>query len=103
MPVGKLLGRAPRRSRWAAGRRALMQWRDWSLPVKLSAVTLVPIALALVLGITTIAGQVGRADDYQRVDRLIALGGQLRALTGAVQQERTVTSAVLTAGTVGGK
>ncbi|MEU5263196.1 nitrate- and nitrite sensing domain-containing protein [Amycolatopsis sp. NPDC021455] len=102
MPVGELLGRAPRRSKGKAVWRALVQWRDWSLPVKLSAVTVVPIALALVLGITTIAAQVGRSDEYQRLDRLVALGGGVRALTGALQQERTVTAAMLTAGTVGG-
>ncbi|MEV6645487.1 nitrate- and nitrite sensing domain-containing protein [Amycolatopsis sp. NPDC051371] len=102
MPVGELLGRAPRRSKGKDAWRALVRWRDWSLPVKLSAVTVVPIVLALVLGITTIAGQVGRSDEYQRLDRLVALGGQTRALTGALQQERTVTAAMLTDGTVGG-
>ena len=102
VPVGKLLGRAPRRSKWAHAWRALVRWRDWSLPVKLSAVTVVPIVIALVLGITTIAGQVARADDYQRLDRLVALAGQLRTLTGALQAERTLTAATLTAGTVGG-
>ncbi|MEQ0557459.1 nitrate- and nitrite sensing domain-containing protein [Amycolatopsis sp. NEAU-NG30] len=102
MPVGELLGRAPRRSKGKAAWQALVRWRDWSLPVKLSAVTVVPIVLALVLGITTIAAQVGRSGEYQRLDRLVALGGQVRALAGALQQERTVTSAKLTEGTVGG-
>lgn len=102
MPVGKLLGRAPRRSRWATGWRALVRWRDWSLPVKLSAVTLVPILIALALGITTIAGQVGRSDGYQRIDRLIALSGQIRTLADGLERERTQTAAGLTAGTVGG-
>ncbi|UOX93320.1 nitrate- and nitrite sensing domain-containing protein [Amycolatopsis sp. FBCC-B4732] len=102
MPVGELLGRAPRRSKGKALWHALVHWRDWSLPVKLSAVTVVPIVIALVLGITTIAAQVGRSDEYQRLDRLVALGGQVRALTGALQQERTVTAAMLTDGTVGG-
>ncbi|MEA5364920.1 nitrate- and nitrite sensing domain-containing protein [Amycolatopsis sp., V23-08] len=102
MPVGELLGRAPRRSKGKAVWQALVRWRDWSLPVKLSAVTVVPIALAMVLGITTIAGQVGRSDDYQRLDRLVTLGGQVRALTSALQQERTVTAAMLAEGTVGG-
>lgn len=102
MPVGELLGRAPRRSKGKDAWRALVRWRDWSLPVKLSAVTVVPIVLALVLGIATIAAQVDRSDEYQRLDRLVALGGQTRALTGALQQERTVTAAMLTEGTVGG-
>ncbi|MGW3994458.1 nitrate- and nitrite sensing domain-containing protein [Amycolatopsis sp. NPDC004772] len=102
MPVGELLGRAPRQSKGKAVWRALVQWRDWSLPVKLSAVTVVPIVLALVLGVATIAAQVGRSDEYQRLDRLVALGGGVRSLTAALQQERTVTAAMLTEGTVGG-
>ncbi len=102
MPVGELLGRTPRPSRWATGWRALVRWRDWSLPVKLSAVTLVPILIALALGIATIAGQVGRSDGYQRLDRLVALSGQIRALTDGLGRERTQSAAGLTAGTVGG-
>ncbi|MDX3193551.1 nitrate- and nitrite sensing domain-containing protein [Streptomyces sp. MN03-5084-2B] len=102
VPVGELLGRAPRRSKGKAVWRALVQWRDWSLPVKLSAVTVVPIVLALVLGVATIAAQVGRSDEYQRLDRLVALGGGVRTLVASLQQERTVTSAMLTEGTVGG-
>ncbi len=102
MPVGELLGRQPRPSRWATGWRALVRWRDWSLPVKLSAVTLVPILIALALGIATIAGQVGRSDGYQRLDRLVALSGQIRTLADGLERERTQTAAGLTAGTVGG-
>ncbi|OXM46981.1 histidine kinase, partial [Amycolatopsis thailandensis] len=102
MPVGELLGRTPRPSRWATGWRALVRWRDWSLPVKLSAVTLVPILIALALGIATIAGQVGRSDGYQRLDRLVALSGQIRTLADGLGRERTQSAAGLTAGTVGG-
>ncbi|MFC4081072.1 sensor histidine kinase [Amycolatopsis samaneae] len=102
MPVGKLLGRPPQRSRWAAAWQALVRWRDWSLPVKLSAVTVVPILIALVLGVTTIASQVGRSSGYQRIDRLVALGSGVRALATGLEHERTVTAATLTAGTVGG-
>ncbi|MDT8914197.1 nitrate- and nitrite sensing domain-containing protein [Amycolatopsis sp. PS_44_ISF1] len=101
MPVGKLLGRPPRRSRWSAVRRAVLGWRDWSLAVKLSAVTLVPIVLALVLGITAIAGQVGRSDDYDRIDRLVGLSAQLRSLTDGLQRERTLTARQLIAGSAG--
>ncbi|WP_394362435.1 nitrate- and nitrite sensing domain-containing protein [Amycolatopsis sp. SB7-3] len=102
MPVGELLGRTPRPSRWATGWRTLVRWRDWSLPVKLSAVTLVPILIALALGIATIAGQVGRSDGYQRLDRLVALSGHIRTLTDGLGRERTQSAAGLTAGTVGG-
>ncbi|MCU1679382.1 MAG: histidine kinaselike ATPase containing nitrate/nitrite sensor domain [Amycolatopsis sp.] len=79
-----------------------MRWRDWSLPVKLSAVTLIPIIIALVLGVTTIAGQVGKSDGYQRVDRLVTLSSDVRTLLADLQRERTQAAAVLTAGTVGG-
>jgi signal transduction histidine kinase len=79
-----------------------VRWRDWSLPVKLSAVTLVPILIALALGIATIAGQVGRSDGYQRLDRLVALSGQIRTLADGLGRERTQSAAGLTAGTVGG-
>ncbi|WP_199785859.1 nitrate- and nitrite sensing domain-containing protein [Streptomyces sp. AA4] len=101
VPVEKLLGRPPKRPRWSSGWRAALRWRDWSLPVKLSAVTIVPIVLALVLGITAIAGQVSRSSDYQRIDRLVALSTQLRALTDGLQRERTQTAAQLIAGTSG--
>ncbi|WP_376772088.1 nitrate- and nitrite sensing domain-containing protein [Amycolatopsis echigonensis] len=101
VPVEKLLGRPPKRSRWSSGWRAALRWRDWSLPVKLSAVTLVPIVLALVLGITAISGQVSRSSDYQRIDRLVALSTQLRALIDGLQRERTQTATQLIAGTSG--
>src|SRR3954454_20192294 len=51
VPVGQLLGRPPKKSRWAAGWKSVVRWRDWSIPVKLSAVTLVPIIIALILGV----------------------------------------------------
>ncbi|MFI7121539.1 nitrate- and nitrite sensing domain-containing protein [Amycolatopsis sp. NPDC049868] len=102
MPVGELLGRTPRPSRWATGWRTLVRWRDWSLPVKLSAVTLVPILIALALGIATIAGQVGRSDGYQRLDRFVALSGHIRTLADGLGRERTQSAAGLTTGTVGG-
>ncbi|SFB46248.1 Signal transduction histidine kinase [Amycolatopsis marina] len=98
MPVGKLLGKQPPEpSRW----RALLQWRDWSLPVKLAAVTLVPILIALVLGITTITGQVERADSHERIDAFVAVEGQTRSALDAVQQERALTTQLLTRGTAG--
>ncbi|MFF4600452.1 nitrate- and nitrite sensing domain-containing protein [Amycolatopsis sp. NPDC001319] len=101
MPVEKLLGRPPRRPSRSSGWRAALRWRDWSIPVKLSAVTLVPIVLALVLGITAIVGQVSRSGDYERIDKLVGLSTQLRKLTDGLQKERTLTAAQLTAGTAG--
>jgi signal transduction histidine kinase len=88
VPVGQFFGQQPRRpSRW----RALTQWRSWSIPVKLSAVTLVPIVIALVLGVITINDQVGRSDSYQRVGRLAAVNSDVRNLLDGVQRERTQT------------
>ncbi|KAA9158453.1 HAMP domain-containing protein [Amycolatopsis acidicola] len=78
-----------------------MRWRDWRLSVKLAAVTLVPIVIALVLGGITITNQVGRNNDYERIDRLVVLSGDVRALTDTLQQERTQTANLLTQGTVG--
>ncbi|MGC7097887.1 nitrate- and nitrite sensing domain-containing protein [Amycolatopsis lurida] len=97
MPVGKLLGRPPRRpSRW----RSLTRWRDWNLPVKLAAVTLVPILIAIVLGVLTIGGQVERSSSYQRMDRLVALGGEIRTTLEHLQAERVRTAELLVQTTV---
>jgi signal transduction histidine kinase len=79
----------------------VLGWRDWSLAVKLSAVTLVPIVLAIVLGVTAIVGQVSRSQDYERIDRLVGLSTQLRALTDGLQHERTLTAQQLIVGSAG--
>ncbi|NKQ53079.1 HAMP domain-containing protein [Amycolatopsis sp. K13G38] len=98
MPVGQLLGQQPRRpSKW----RGLADWRDWKISVKLAAVTLVPIIIALVLGGITISNQVSRSGNYERIDRLVKLSTDVRSLVDALQQERIGTTALLTQGTVG--
>jgi signal transduction histidine kinase len=78
--------------------KLLLSWRNWNIPTKLTAVTLVPVVFAVVLGAMQIADQVAQAQSYRQVDRLVAAGGQLRPLVGALQQERTATSALLAAG-----
>ncbi|WP_027947104.1 sensor histidine kinase [Amycolatopsis taiwanensis] len=98
MPVGQLLGQQPRRPSKLS---AIARWRDWSITVKLAAVTLVPIVFAMVLGGITIANQVDRSNNYERIQRLVTLGGDVRTLTGALQEERTETASLLTQGTVG--
>ena len=98
MPVGQLLGQQPKEpSKWAT----LTRWRDWRLSAKLAAVSLVPIVVALVLGGITIGNQVERSGNYERMNRLVELGGTVRTLVDALQQERTQTAALLTQGTVG--
>ncbi|HEV2781010.1 MAG TPA: nitrate- and nitrite sensing domain-containing protein [Actinophytocola sp.] len=78
----------------------LVRWRDWNIPTKLAAVTLVPVVFAIVLGAMQIGDQVERADSYRRVDRLVTAGEQLRPLVDALQRERTATTALLAAGRV---
>lgn len=95
MPVGQLLGTPPPKpSKW----RALARWRDWSLPAKLGAVTLVPIVLALVLGGITLAGRIDSADRYDGIARLAELNASSRTLLDGLQRERTQTVAALTRG-----
>src|SRR5437660_4638340 len=76
----------------------LLSWRNWNIPTKLTAVTLVPVVFAIVLGAMHIAGQVAQAQSYRQVDRLVAVSNQLRPLIGALQQERTATTTLLAAG-----
>jgi hypothetical protein len=76
----------------------LLSWRNWNIPTKLTAVTLVPVVFAIVLGAMQIADQVAQAQSYRQVDRLVAVNEQLRPLVGALQQERTATTALLAAG-----
>ncbi|KMS88773.1 nitrate- and nitrite sensing domain-containing protein [Prauserella rugosa] len=95
MPVGQLLGEdAPKPSPW----KALARWRDWKLPAKLGAVTLIPIVIALVLGGLTLGTQLDRADRYDQVAELAQLNAASRTLLDALQRERTETAAALTTG-----
>ncbi|WP_198009032.1 hypothetical protein, partial [Saccharomonospora saliphila] len=95
VPVGRLLGEdAAPRSRW----RAVLRWRDWTLPRKLGAVTLVPILVAFALGGVALTDHLDRADRYDRQDRLAELGAASRTLLDALQRERTLTAAALTDG-----
>lgn len=75
-------------SRWSALLSVLANWRDWNIPVKLAAVTLVPVVFAVVLGTMQISDQVDKAAAYRRVDRLVVVNEKLRDLVGALQAER---------------
>jgi signal transduction histidine kinase len=95
VPVGELLGEEERPpSRW----RAALRWRDWNLPLKLGAVTLIPIVIAVVMGAITLGNQVGRASQYEDQRELAEVGAAARTLLDAVQRERTLTTAALTEG-----
>ena len=84
-------------SRWSALVSVLANWRDWNIPVKLAAVTLVPVVFAIVLGTMQISDQVDKASSYRRVDRLVVVNEELRGLVGALQGERGAASVLLSA------
>lgn len=97
VPVERLLGEEPERgASWRSWLGKLLAWRDWKLPVKLAAVTLVPLVIAVVLGASTLSSQIARSDSYQRIDSLMVLTGEVGGLLNAVQRERTETVARLT-------
>jgi signal transduction histidine kinase len=77
---------------------ALTRWRDWNLPVKLSAVILVPVVFAVVLGAITIGGQIDTANSFRGVDRLVAVNDDLRKVLTWLQRERTKAATLLTGG-----
>lgn len=98
VPVGNLLGKQPKPpSRW----RALARWRDWSLAVKLAAVILVPLLIALVLGALAIANQSDRSSASERTDRMVGLAGEVRTLADGLSAERAQTANMLTSGAGG--
>ncbi|MBC6447832.1 sensor histidine kinase [Actinokineospora xionganensis] len=87
-----------RRSRSTPGRSVLRQWRDWRIPVKLAAVTLVPAVFAIVLGALQIGSQIDRADTYRQIDRLVTVNDTLHKTVTWLQRERTKASVLLTSG-----
>ena len=82
-------------SRWSALLSVLANWRDWNIPLKLAAVTLVPVVFAVVLGTMQISDQVDKAAAYRRVDRLVEVNEKLRDLVAALQNERSNASLLL--------
>lgn len=84
-------------SRWSALLSVLANWRDWNIPVKLAAVTLVPVVFAVVLGTMQISDQVDKAAAYRRVDRLVVVNEKLRDLVAALQAERESAGVLLAA------
>ncbi|HEY7591680.1 MAG TPA: nitrate- and nitrite sensing domain-containing protein [Actinophytocola sp.] len=84
--------------RLAALWSVLANWRDWNLPIKLAAVTLVPVVFAIVLGAMQISDQIDEAAAYRRVDRLVAVNSELRTLIQSLQRERTTGVVLIAAG-----
>ena len=88
--------RPVRPSLWAS----VVQWRNWRLLVKLTAVLVVPALLAVGLGVVQIHDDVTRANSYADLQRLVRMRGQLRTLLEALQMERTMSVEQLSAETV---
>ncbi|WNV84268.1 nitrate- and nitrite sensing domain-containing protein [Umezawaea sp. Da 62-37] len=72
------------RWRWAT----VADWRNWRLPVKVAAVLLVPVAVAVGAGVLQIRGYVVRADSYAAVGKLVTLRSAMTPLVTALQDER---------------
>ncbi|MFJ8493490.1 nitrate- and nitrite sensing domain-containing protein [Streptomyces sp. NPDC094038] len=95
--TGHATTRSVRPSLWAS----VVQWRNWRLLVKLTAVLVVPALLAVGLGVVQIHDDVTRANSYADLQRLVRMRGQLRTLLEALQMERTMSVEQLSADSAG--
>ncbi|GLZ31047.1 hypothetical protein Lesp02_32360 [Lentzea sp. NBRC 105346] len=66
----------------------IVDWRNWRLPVKLAAVLVVPVAIAIGAGVLQIHGYVARADSYAAMQRLVKLRTALLPVLSGLQAER---------------
>ncbi|CAM00032.1 signal transduction histidine kinase [Saccharopolyspora erythraea NRRL 2338] len=82
---------------------AVIRWRNWSLTTKLAAVVLVPVIFAITLGVGQIRWQVDRADEYDRVAKVLDAVDQIEPLVVSVQEERTRSVDFLTGSIDAGK
>jgi len=87
-PAGAAGPPGKQRSWWIA----VSQWRNWSLPVKLGVVLLVPVLGALLLGVLRVRDDVALADAYADTARIATLRGELVPLLSVVQKERAVAA-----------
>lgn len=81
---------------WSRIASRIVQWRNWKLAVKLTAVALVPLAFALALGTLQVQGQVRQSDEYQRLERTVNASTALRTATDRLEKERTTAVQHLT-------
>ncbi|GAA2338059.1 hypothetical protein GCM10009854_12820 [Saccharopolyspora halophila] len=73
-----------------------LQWRNWSLLTKLTAVVLVPVIFAITLGVGQIRWQVEQADEYGRVATVLDTEHKIQPLTEGLQLERNMAVELLT-------
>ncbi|WP_434449766.1 sensor histidine kinase [Lentzea sp. E54] len=71
---------------------ALVNWRNWRLPVKLAAVLIVPVVIAVGVGVLQIKSYTDRAESYAEFQRLVKVRAMLIPLIEGVQQERRIVA-----------
>jgi signal transduction histidine kinase len=76
------------------------RWRNWPVLVKLAAVLVVPVVVAVALGFLQVRSEVGQANTYETVQQVIRLRDSLDPLTTQLQRERTLAAQVPSQGTV---
>lgn len=68
----------------------LVNWRNWRLPVKLAAVLIVPVAIAVGAGVLQIQSHMERAESYAALQRLVKVRSALIPVVQGVQAERRI-------------
>ncbi|WP_433801715.1 nitrate- and nitrite sensing domain-containing protein [Actinomycetospora sp. CA-084318] len=76
--------------------------RNWSLPVKLAAVLLVPTLFVITLGVLRIVEQTEKARSYDGVQQAVALESNNAQLLGALDAERRAAAVFLSTNRAGG-
>ncbi|HEY0806765.1 MAG TPA: nitrate- and nitrite sensing domain-containing protein [Pseudonocardiaceae bacterium] len=71
---------------------SLAEWRNWRLPVKVAAVLVVPVIAAVALGAIQIRSDIGRANSFANIQKLIQLRDSLIPLTNDLQTERWLSA-----------
>ncbi|GAB2857952.1 sensor histidine kinase [Lentzea nigeriaca] len=69
---------------------ALVNWRNWRLPVKLAAVLIVPVFIAVGAGVLQIQSHMERAESYAALQRLVKVRAALIPVIEGVQAERRI-------------
>ncbi|WP_112265463.1 sensor histidine kinase [Lentzea terrae] len=69
---------------------ALVNWRNWRLPVKLAAVLIVPVFIAVGAGVLQIQSHMERAESYAALQRLVKVRSALIPVIEGVQAERKI-------------
>ncbi len=69
---------------------SLVNWRNWRLPVKLAAVLIVPVFIAVGAGVLQIHSHMERAESYAALQRLVKVRSALIPVIEGVQAERRI-------------